>query len=87
MFVARSVEQVGFLTDIRFGARPARKLLVGISVGATDQPNRGDVGVKLGTELEWIGFSNVSVILRGSWQGRDIDHGGLGGGGGLGVYW
>ncbi|MBL0213741.1 MAG: hypothetical protein IPQ07_07650 [Myxococcales bacterium] len=87
MFVARSVEQVGFLTDIRFGARPARKLLVGISVGATNQPNRGDVGVKLGTELEWIGFSNVSVILRGSWQGRDIDHGGLGGGGGLGFYW
>ena len=42
---------------------------------------------RLATELEWIGFSNVSVILRGSWQGRDIDHGGLGGGAGLGVYW
>lgn len=87
LLAARTVEQVGFLTDIRFGARPAPKLLVGISVGATDQPNRGNAGVKLATELEWIGFSNVSIILRGSWQGRDIDHGGLGGGGGLGVYW
>lgn len=87
LFAARTVEQVGFLTDIRFGARPAPKLLVGIAVGATNQPNRGDVGVKLATELEWIGFSNVSIILRGSWQGRDIDHGGIGGGGGLGVYW
>jgi hypothetical protein len=86
-FSARTIEQIGFLTDIRFGARPAPKLLVGISVGATDQPNRGDVGVRLATELEWIGFQNVSLIVRGSWQGRDIDHSGLGGGAGLGVYW
>ncbi|MBA3453151.1 MAG: hypothetical protein H0T42_08665 [Deltaproteobacteria bacterium] len=84
---ARTIEQVGTLTDIRFGARPAQNLLIGVSVGATNQPNQGDIGVKLGTELEWIGFRNVSVILRGSWQGRSVDHGGLGGGGGLGVYW
>ncbi len=83
----RTLEQIGTLTDIRFGARPARDLLVGVSVGATNQPNRGDVGVKLGTELEWIGFHHVSVILRGSWQGRSVDHGGIGGGGGLGFYW
>jgi hypothetical protein len=87
LIAARTVEQVGTLTDIRFGARPARDLLVGVSVGATNQPNQGDIGVKLGTELEWIGFRNVSVILRGSWQGRSVSHGGLGAGGGLGVYW
>lgn len=87
MFAANTVSQVGFLTDIRFGARLAPKLNAGVSVGATDQPNEGDIGVKLGTELEWVGFTNVSIILRGSWQGRDIDHGGLGGGGGLGFYW
>lgn len=87
VLMARTIDQIGYLTDIRFGARPARDLLVGLSVGATNQPNRGDVGVKLGTELEWIGFRNVSVILRGSWQGRNVDHGGIGGGAGLGVYW
>ncbi len=86
-FAARTVEQVGYLTDIRFGARPAPKLLVGIGVGATNQPNKGDVGVRLSTELEWIGFKSVSIIVRGSWQGRSIDHGGIGGGGGLGFYW
>ncbi len=86
-FSARTVEEIGFLTDIKFGARPAPKLLVGISVGATDMPNKGDVGVRLATELEWIGFQNVSLIVRGSWQGRDTLHGGLGGGAGLGVYW
>jgi len=86
-FIARSVEEVGFLTDIRFGARPLDGMLLGISVGATDQPHRGDVGVKLGTDIEVIAIKNVSLILRGSWQGRTTTHGGIGGGGGLGFYW
>jgi hypothetical protein len=86
-FIGRSVEEVGFLTDLRFGTRPTPGMLLGISVGATNQPNRGDVGVKLGTELEVIAIKNVAIILRGSWQGRSTAHGGIGGGGGLGFYW
>lgn len=86
-FIARTVNQVGFLTDIRFGARPARSVLLGVSVGATNQPTGGDVGVKLGTELEVLAIHNVSILLRGSWQGRSTAHGGLGAGGGLGFYW
>ena len=86
-FAARTIDQVGTISDIRFGSRPAENLLLGISVGATNQPNRDDIGVKLGTELEWIGFRNVSIIVRGSWQGRNANHGGIGGGGGLGFYW
>jgi hypothetical protein len=86
-FIGRTVEEVGFLTDIRFGARPTKGMLLGISVGATNQPNRGDVGVKLGTDIEVIAIDNMSIILRGSWQGRSTHHGGIGGGGGLGFYW
>jgi hypothetical protein len=85
--LASTLEEVGFLSTIRLGVSPLRHLLVGVSVGATDQPGRGDIGVKLGTELEWTGLSRFSMILRGSWQGRTIDHGGIGGGGGLGVSW
>jgi hypothetical protein len=85
--VGRTVSQVGFLSDIRFGARPAERLLLGISVGATDQPTRGDIGVKLGTELELLATHRLSVLLRGSWQGRSTAHGGLGAGAGIGVYW
>lgn len=86
--IGRTIDQVGFLSDIRFGARPTKSVLLGISVGATDQPtNSGEVAVKLGTELEVIAINNVSIILRGSWQGRSTAHGGLGGGGGLGFYW
>jgi hypothetical protein len=86
-FIARSVAEVGFLTDIRFATRPTNGLLLGVSVGATNQPNRRDVGVKLGTDVEIIAIKNVSLILRGSWQGRSTAHGGIGGGGGLGFYW
>jgi hypothetical protein len=85
--IARSISEVGFISDIKFTAKPARSFLVGVSVGATDQPNKGDVGVKLGTELEIIAIKNMSVILRGSWQGRSTTHGGAGAGAGLGFYW
>ncbi len=85
--IARTISQVGFLSDIRFGARPLERVMIGVSVGATNQPNDGDIGVKLGTELEILAGSNVSILLRGSWQGRSTLHGGLGGGGGLGFYW
>ena len=83
----RTVDQVGFLSEIKFAAKPIQHVLLGISVGATDQPTQGDVGVKLGTELELVNINRVSVIARGSWQGRSVDHGGLGGGAGLGFYW
>lgn len=85
--IARTISQVGFISDIKFTAKPASSFLIGVSVGATDQPNQGDVGVKLGTELEVIALKNMSLILRGSWQGRTTTHGGVGGGGGLGFYW
>jgi hypothetical protein len=83
----RTVDQVGFLSEIKFDAKPIQHVLLGISVGATNQPTEGDVGVKLGTEVELVGINRVSVIARGSWQGRSVDHGGLGGGAGLGFYW
>jgi hypothetical protein len=85
--IARTISQVGFISDIKFTARPIHTLLVGVSVGATDQPNQGDVGVKLGTEFEILAVENVSMILRGSWQGRSTAHGGIGGGAGVGFYW
>jgi hypothetical protein len=87
VLAGRTIDQVGYLSEIRFGTRPVHDLLIGLSVGATNQPTRGDAAIKLGTELAWVGFSNVSLILRGSWQGRTTEHGGIGGGGGLGVTW
>jgi hypothetical protein len=84
---ARTVDQVGWLSLVRFGTRLAEPVKLGVLVAATNQPNDGDVGVKLGTELELLARRNASLLLRASWQGRSVDHGGLGGGAGLGVYW
>ncbi len=86
-FIANAIEQLGFVTDIKFGARPASDLGFAVSVGATDQPNNGDVAVKLGTEVEYFASPNISLLLRGSWQGRTTQHGGIGGGAGVGFTW
>jgi hypothetical protein len=87
VFLGRTIDQVGFLSQIRFGARIATPLGLGISVGATDQPNEGDVGLVLGTELELYAIRNVSILARGSWEGRSVDHSGVGGGGGVAFNW
>jgi hypothetical protein len=85
--LGRWLPELGFVTDVRFGARPARAVLLGISVGATDQPTRGDVAAKLATELEWIGTPRLSLLIRASWHGRSVVHGGPGGGAAMGFSW
>ena len=84
---AGNIPEVGWHTDVRFGTQPAEDLLFGVIVGATDQPNMGHVAAKLATEFHWIGNENVSVLVRGSWQGRSSIHGGIGGGAALGFSW
>ncbi|MFT3697137.1 MAG: hypothetical protein QM831_28605 [Kofleriaceae bacterium] len=86
-FIARLIDQVGWLSEIRFGTRPWRALGLGISVGATDQPTGGDTALVLGTELELFAIRNVSIVARGSWEGRSVEHAGLGGGGGMTFSW
>jgi hypothetical protein len=83
----RNIPEVGWYTDVRLGANPAENVLLGISVGAMDQPNKGDAAAKLATELQYIGLEHVTVLVRGSWLGRSSIHGGLGGGAALGFSW
>jgi hypothetical protein len=87
MISARTIDQVGWLSQVRFGTPLAHAVRFGVSVAATDQPNDGDIGVKLGTDVEVLGGGRTSLLMRASWQGRSVAHGGLGGGAGLGVYW
>jgi hypothetical protein len=87
MFLGRTIDQVGFLSEVRFGTRPTRPLGLAVSVGATNQPTRGDTAVVLGTELELYAIRNMTVIARGSWEGRSVAHAGIGGGGGLAFNW
>jgi hypothetical protein len=87
LFSTRSIDQVGYLSEVRFGTWPVQHVGLGVSVGATNQPDRGEVAVKLGTELEFAVRHDVSLLLRGSWQGRSVVHSGAGGGAGLGFSW
>jgi len=81
------VEQLGFFTDMRLETWPGPTLPVGISVGVTDQPGNGDLGVRLATELGWRPRPWVQPTVRVSWQGRTATHSGVGAGLGLVFDW
>ena len=85
--LGQRLPELGWLAHARLGARPARDLLLGIAVGATDQPGRGETAAKLVTELEWIGLPQVALKIQGSWQGRSVAHGGIGGGAAAELTW
>ncbi len=82
-----TIDQVGFFSDLRLEAWPDRRLPVGISVGVTDQPGTGDLGVRLAADLGWRARSWIQPTVRLSWQGRTAVHSGLGGGLGLVFDW
>ncbi len=82
-----TVEQLGFFTDLRLETWPGPKVPVGISVGVTDQPGNGDLGVRLATEVGWRPRPWVTPTVRVSWQGRTAAHSGVGAGLGLVFDW
>jgi hypothetical protein len=83
---ARNIAEIGFLSDLRLGTWPRPKVPIGVSVGALDQPAEGDLAVRLGIDAGYV-IGPVAPTLRVSWQGRSIDHGGVGGGLALAFRW
>ncbi len=81
------VAELGFLSDVRFEVDPFGRIPVGLSVGVTDQPTRGDLAVRLGVDLGWRASSRLEPQLRVSYQGRTVQHSGLGAGLGLALHW
>ena len=86
-FAVSSLEEVGFLSEIRMQWAVVPHFPVGLAVGVTDRPNRGDLGVRLSTDIGWGGMDWVQPTLRLSYQGRNLDHHGLGAGLGLVFDW
>ncbi len=85
---AITLPEIGWLAEARLGAALARPLLLGISVGATTQPDRGnDVAARLATDLEWVGHSHLRCSVRVNWQGLSTQHGGFGGGAAARLIW
>lgn len=87
MVGVRQLDQVGWLSQLRFATPLTQRVGLATFLGATNQPGRGDIAVQLGSEVEVLVHSRVALIGRASWQGRSIAHAGLGGGAGLSIRW
>lgn len=53
----------------------------------TDEPSGGDVGVRAIVQVGYRVLPHLVVSVRGSYQGRTIDHSGPGGGAAVGYAW
>ena len=82
-----SIAEIGFLTEMRMQWNALPNFPLGLSVGATDQPGQGDVGVRLTTDLGWRALDWVTPTVRVSYQARTVDHAGIGAGIGLVFDW
>ena len=86
-FGVSSLEDIGFLTDVRMQWAAMQGVPLGLSVGVTDQPNNGDLGVRLGADIGYRALSWFQPTLRVSYQGRSLQHSGVGVGAGVVFDW
>ena len=84
---ASNVQQIGYLTEIRMQWDALTSFPIGLAVALTDRPNRGDLGVRLTTDLGYRALSWVQPTLRISYQARTVVHAGIGAGVGLVFDW
>ena len=84
---ASKIAEIGFLTDIRMQWDAVANVPIGLAVAVTDQPNRGDLGVRLTTDVGWNALPWLQPTLRLSYQARTVVHSGLGVGLGLVFDW
>ncbi len=86
-FALSSLEDVGFLSEVRMQWAAMESLPLGLAVGVTDQPNNGDLGVRLSADLGYRALSWFEPTIRVSYQGRSVRHSGLGVGLGMVFDW
>lgn len=84
---ASRVAELGFLTDIRMQWNAVEHYPLGLAVAVTDQPNRGELGVRLTTDIGYRALPWFQPTLRLSYQARTVVHSGLGAGLGLVFDW
>lgn len=77
-FGVSTLEDIGFLTEVRMQWAAVSEMPLGFSVGVTDQPGSGDLGVRLGADIGYRAARWFQPTLRVSYQGRSLRHSGLG---------
>ena len=84
---ASRIAEVGFLTDIRMQWNAVEHFPLGLAVAVTDQPNQGELGVRLTTDIGYRALPWFQPTLRVSYQARTVTHSGLGAGLGMVFDW
>lgn len=82
-----SLAQIGFLTEMRMQWDAMPGIPLGLAVALTDQPSRGDLGVRLTTDIGYRALPWMHPTLRISYQARTVVHSGIGAGLGLVFDW
>ncbi len=86
-FAASSLQEIGFLSEVRMQWAALARLPLGFAVAVTDQPSQGDLGLRLTTDIGWRALDWVQPTVRVSYQGRSVEHSGVGVGAGLVFDW
>lgn len=86
-FAVSSLEEVGFLSEVRMQWAALRSTPLGFAVAVTDQPTGGDLGVRFSADVGLRALSWMQPTLRISYQGRSVEHSGLGAGLGMVFDW
>jgi hypothetical protein len=86
-FAVSSLEEIGFLSEVRMQWAALARLPLGFAVAVTDQPSQGDLGLRLTTDIGWRALDWVQPTVRVSYQGRSVEHSGVGVGAGLVFDW
>lgn len=84
---ASQIASIGYLTQVRLQVDPFGAVPLGFSVGVTDRPAQGDLAVRLGVDAGLRTLSWIEPVVRVSYQGRTVEHSGLGAGLGVNFHW
>lgn len=84
---ASRIHEIGFLSDLRLQVAALPRAPIGFTVGVTDQPNEGDLGMLFAGDIGWRALPWLVPTLRLSYQARTVVHSGLGAGIGMVLGW
>lgn len=88
-FAASTLEGIGFLSELHLQWAAFAKVPLGFGVALTNQPlgDDGDLGVRFSADIGVHALDWFQPTLRVSYQGRTVEHSGVGGGLGLVFDW
>ncbi len=79
-FGASTLAGIGFLSELKFQWMAFPRFPLGLAIGVGDQPTQGDLGVRFAADFGLRVLSWLTPTLQLSYQGRSLEHSGVGAG-------